>query len=256
MSADADIEASTQALVQCVQQFRDAVPGTLELEARLGVYTDGNFRPGVSKKVFEDLERDLEDSTTLIGDLGWMEHVDYHYTTKEQKARTRVEFDREKLSMRTTHTVKQVLRSIVFRRREEGDEAFRVATATEEPLVDPPKSCLPTFVRIKQRRRFQDVRNDNVVWSYELSRTWSATSRSAAEYRQQTMDPVYEVECELHDMSRAYIGSRKDEEISTSLLMKAKMLLGESPQTELDMFVNQCGGVARKSRARTRNDGI
>ena len=58
----------------------------------------------------------------------------------------------------------------------------RVACALETPVTSPPDVCVPTHVRIKQRRVFRDVRDGAVVWSYELSKTWSASSRSVVEH--------------------------------------------------------------------------
>ena len=79
--------------------------------------------------------------------------------------------------------------------RDDEDIAFRVMTSQELPVVDAlPVVCIPTHVRIKQRRCFEDVRNGVVAWKYEFSKTWSANSRSVVEQLQHMSPPVYEVE--------------------------------------------------------------
>jgi hypothetical protein len=159
--------------------------------------------------------------------------VDYFYCTRgSEQARTRVEFDVETLQLRTEHVVKERRQSAVLCRAEDAEEdddaeMCRVACALERPLPDPPTSCVPTRVRLKQRRCFRDVRSDNVVWSYELSKTWSANSKKVVEYLQSTTDPAYEVECELVDADRTYRAANSDAHIAASLLLKARLLLGD-----------------------------
>ena len=76
------------------------------------------------------------------------------------------------------------------------------------------------------------MRGGRVVWSYELSRTWSAPSRTAVEHLQHEQEPVYEVECELVDEGGAYLAAHTDEAVARSLLLKAHLLLGEEPPSE------------------------
>lgn len=237
----------------CVHRFRSDAKEHTELELRLGTYTDGQFCPGVSKDVFYDLERDLQDAAVLVADPGWMEHTDFHYTTaRNETARTRVEYDTENIEVNTTHTIKTTHQNVIFRRTDGGDEAFRIAVAAETPLLDPPGSCLPTHVRIKQRKRFVDIRNGSAVWSYELSKTWSACSRNAVEHKQHTTEPAYEVECELADRGRAYVAQHSDEQIARSLLMKGNLLLGEDPDTVLEMCDASGAGRVATKRAKPR----
>ena len=246
-------EDSIAQVAACVRRFRADFKEHTELELRLGTYTDGQFCPGVSKDVFNDLERDLQDAAVLTADPGWMEHTDFHYTTaRNETARTRVEYDTENIELNTTHTIKTTRQNVIFRRTDGGDEAFRIAVATETPLEDPPGSCMPTHVRIKQRKRFVDVRNGSVVWSYELSKTWSACSRNAVEHKQHTTEPAYEVECELSDCGRAYVARHSDEQIARSLLMKGNLLLGEDPDTVLEMCDASEAGRPPAKRARAR----
>lgn len=245
---DREDDAEAQ-IADCVENFRKEKEFA-ELEIRLGTFSEGQFCPGVSKDVFFQLERDLLDAPSLAADPGWIEHTDFHYTTsRNQTARTRVAYDTNNIELCKTHTIKSSQQNVIFRRTEGGDEAFRIACSTEEPLLDPPGTCLPTHVRIKQRKCFRDVRNGSVVWSYELSKSWSASSRDAVEHKQHTMEPVYEVECELQDIGRSYVDRRSNVQVAQSLLMKGKLLLGEEVHTRLEM----CSDGHRIAKRGTRN---
>lgn len=226
-------------LVTCVAAYRRCNRAEYELEARLGNYVHGKFYPGISKDVFEQLERDLHDAPSLSTDNKWNEIVDFHYVNQRgEPSRTRVEYDTEQMVVRTEHTCKRAQQHCIYGRTEDGDEACKIALSAEIPSVDPPGSCLPTHVRIKQRKCFLDVRDGDVIWSYELSKTWSGNNRSAVEHAQHVSEPIYEVECELVDRGDRYMDTRTDVDIATSLLMKAKLLLGEEPTTDLELITS------------------
>ena len=224
----------------------------VEFELRLGRRGDENFTPGVPRDVFEQLERDLDDASSLQGDRHWTEVVDYHYrdTHTGDNARTRVEFDTDQIALSTQHIVKTRVRSVVLIRTEEGDEACRAALSTERPLSDPPHACLPTCVRVKQRRCFRDVRDGRVVWSYELSKTWTGNTRSAVEHLQHMSEPVYEVECELVDEGGAYMSARSDSDVARSVLLKASMLLGDDGCSGLEArdVMDECARARKRRR--------
>lgn len=205
-----------------------------EIEVRLGTFAQCKFFPGVTKEVFEQLDRDLTDDQTLITDNKWIEMLDYHYMNqRNEPTRTRVIYDTENMGLSTSHISKRNQEYFIYCRTDDGDESCKINRALEIPLIQPPGTCLPTHVRIKQRKIFQDRRQTNVIWSYELSKTWSANSRSAVEHLQHMSEPRYEVELELIDEDGSYTRDRSDTEIARSLLMKAAMLLGEDPNTPL-----------------------
>jgi hypothetical protein len=133
------------------------------------------------------------------------------------------------------HISKCNLEHVVLARNEGGEEACKIVRAREAPLTDVPNACIPTHVRVKQRKRYLDVRDGNTVWSYELARTWSATTRTAVEHLQQNSEPRYEVEVELIDSTGAYLEAHDDAEVATSLLMKAALLLGEESSSALSL---------------------
>jgi len=246
MTADLDL------VCQCVKLFRRYGPNA-ELEIRIGHKTDERFVPGVSRDVFEQLERDFCDSPGLVAERHWTELVDYFYPLQNgEQARTRVEFDTEHLEMKGTHVVKRSLNDVFVRRMEDATEVCRLECSEERPLETPPNMCIPTFVRVKQRRRFLDRRDDCTVWCYELSKTWSASSRVAVEHKQHVSEPVYEVECELLDENMKYTTVRSDEQVSASLLLKMKLLLGEEKERDVEIVAGKsqkattCKGRRRK----------
>lgn len=240
-------------LANCIAAHRDVTLGQCEIELRLGAYSENSFFPGVSKEVFEQLERDLHDSPSLTTDNKWVEVIDYHYMNqKSEPTRTRVEFDTEEMQLKTIHTSKQPQEYFVFGRIDDGDEACKVARSLEIPLQVTPSTCMPTHVRIKQRKCFHDIRDGNVVWCYELSKTWSGSNRTSVEHAHHVSEPVYEVECELVDNDGSYVQSRSDEEIAESLLMKAKMFMGEDPSCEVKCINAHVHNSKKKPGRRVR----
>ena len=193
---------------------------------RLGQRTD-TFISGVSQTVFEQMERDLEESPELIAEPSYTEVVDYFYTLpRGRNVRTRVEYDSTRMHMDTKHVEKRPIQSFVASVSNEPGDTCRVEVSSETPVTSPPQSTLINYVRVKQRRIFVDRREYGDVWKYELSRTWSATTRDSVEYNQHHCEPCYEVECELVDTSGTYMAERDDDHISESLHMKMLMLLG------------------------------
>ena len=123
----------------------------------------------------------------------------------------------------------------------------------EVPVPNPPSSCLPSHVRVQQRRSFRDVRDGKVIWSYELSKTWSGSSRSGVEQKQHVCEPTYEVECELVDEGGAYASATGEERVAASLLAKAKLLMGEDVRCEVEVVEEQVGEAGKKKRKNKRS---
>lgn len=196
-----------------------------ELEMRLGTTNgEGRFCPGVTKTSFDELEADLLECSALTADAGWSEVVDHYFTSTDGcEHRTRVVADTDDMRLDSGTVSKQVLRRMLC--TGESDDVCRIALALETPTT-PPQLVITTHVRIKQRRCFRDVRDGNVVWSYELSRVWSAAGYLAAEYQQHYAPPLYEVECELVDETGAYLRGLSDEEVAESIALKMQMLTG------------------------------
>lgn len=237
----------TEHIERCVARFNECrVDG--ELEFRAGCLEDGHFSAGVSKDVFDSLERDMLDSS-LEAEPSWTEIVDYFYSDP-RNIRTRVEYDRIDMKMKRTHVQKETLSSLMITRDDDPREAARLTVCSEHPIKDPPSHCIITYVRIKQRRRFTDVRCGNVIWNFELSKTWSANTREGVEYQQHTHEPTYEVECEFVDVDSSYRKERSNAEIAESILMKLKLILGE----ETDGRVSVTDELQRRRRGRKRQN--
>jgi hypothetical protein len=220
-------------LVALVRKARDIPPSEREIEIRLGKTGPNAFAPGVSKDTFDALERDFL-SLSLSTTDRWEEVVDFfHAHRREGKVRTRVRYDTTDMRIWPEHVAKRTAVSITVARHDDPEEGARIAAARERPVHDVEPACLPTHVRIKQRRTFSDVRDGRVTWVYELSKTWSGRTRNAAEYEQVHGEPVYEVECELVDEGGDYLSRTDDSTAALSLLMKASILLGDDPATPL-----------------------
>lgn len=222
---------SCATVVDVVRRFREK-RDLSELELRLGVSEGTRFRAGVTRETFDQLHTEMGEE--LEADRHWCELVDYHYTTaRGEKVRTRVEFDANCMELHRTHTVKQPQRCVLLQQGDDVDTC-RVAWSLETPLQEPPPTaCVPTHVRVKQRKAFRDRRDGKVVWSYELSKTWAAGSRSAVEHLQHVGEPVYEVECELVDEDGVYLDAHDDEHVARSLVLKATALLGAYDPSDL-----------------------
>ena len=246
---DTEVEATISDVVQMFRPYH-RVHG--ELEFRLGSFdaTTGELSSGVSRETFEQLERDMTD--VLTSDRVWEEIVDYYYLNDAgETLRTRVSFDNRTMSMGRTHIKKETCMNMMVVRNDDPSDACRVACSVEHPVSDLPMSTIVKYVRVKQQKKFVDVRDGHVLWNFELSKTWSASSRDTVEYLQHNSEPRYEIECELIDESGAYMSQRSDKEIAASILMKVKMLLGE----ETDGRVHVLDSTRRPKRQRTRRGG-
>ena len=226
-----------------------------ELEVRLGRLVEGRFIAGVERDDFDELLKDFV-SCGLTDNGGWSEIVDYFYLTQDRvHARTRVRFDSQKMCVNTEHVQKCSVHSELFKQSEDG-RCVRVSLCDETPIHTPPDVCVPTHVRIQQRRSFDDVRGTSVVWRYEISRTWSAASRSSVEHQQHMTPPTYEVECELVDEDGSYLDSHDDLEVAKSLLLKTTLLLGEADASSLVHHQPEHVHKKRRSfRVESQNDG-
>ena len=239
-------------LKEIVSEFLKGDAKETELELRLG-YVDGSgkFITGVPRCVFEQLEQDLKESPTLTADEKWSEIIDYHFTTPDKRnVRTRVSFQADNMTMQKTHITKEKHSHVMVKRLEDDSgERCKISLAHEVPVDSVPGTCIPNYVRVKQRKCFRDIRENRTTWSYELSRCWSASNRSAVEHMQHLSEPVYEVECELVNEERAYSDSRSIDTIVESLLTKSHILLGEDQRQKVEI---SCGDKPTQERRKRR----
>jgi hypothetical protein len=197
--------------------------------------------------VFNQLEREMSD--TLVSEKLWTELVDYYYLNDSgQTLRTRVTFDHEHMVMNTEHIRKETIKSLLLCRDDDPNDACRLTCAVEHPVDVPPVSVMINYVRVKQRKRFMDMRNGHEIWVFELSKTWSAGSRDAVEYQQHHTEPNYEVECELVDEGGEYMGCHDTEDIANSILLKIKMLMGEESDGRVSIVNTEQRGRRRRKK--------
>ena len=251
---------SSPVIEEIVSRFRSMSqehPGEIELELRLGSSSKNAFFPGVPPSVFQQLDEDMCEDCRLVTPETWSEIVDYHYMGLNGfPIRTRVIANSEKMLVDKEHTRKVVIQKVLVKRDDGSEDVARLTLSHEIPVVNPPASCVPTHVRIKQRRTFKDVREGATVWAYELSKTWSANSRSAVEHKQHMNEPIYEVECELVDEHGTYLMERTDEEVSQSLMIKLKSLFGKDTVTKLKVeredVPRESSGQAKSKRSKRK----
>ena len=231
---DLDSDATIDEMVSRFRELSRKHPGEIEFEIRLGSHANQTFFPGVPRGVFHQLEQDMCEDCRLVTNETWSEVIDYHYMGMDgSPIRTRVIADSQRMLLKKEHTKKVVLQKALISRDDGSDDVARITLSHEMPVPDPPSCCVPTHVRIQQRRTFTDIRDNASVWAYELSKTWSANSRSAVEHKQHMNEPIFEVECELIDEKGVYLMDRTDEQVGRSLLLKTKCLFGKDAMSKL-----------------------
>ena len=237
-------------LGETVKQFR-AERTNKELEIRVGVFSNG-FKAGVAKSVFDQLEQEMNECTTCTTDGRWTEILDYFYCDKfAETIRTRVECDIENIGLLTTHTKKKTLASHIFHSSEDHHtDSCKVVLSNECPIHEVPVAVIPTSVRVKQRKVYNDVREGKTVWRYELSRTWISKSRTSVEHLQHVSEPVHEVEVELVDEGGEYMRTHTDRQVAQSILCKVTMMMGEEADTNIVSFQSETHSSVSKKRPR------
>jgi hypothetical protein len=238
-------------VTRLVSAFRASNVEQVELEMRIGTVRDGKFHAGVTKEVYDQIHADLSATATLQTSGIYQEIVDYHYTLAAgENVRTRVTTNTDTMAVECEHVQKCHRQQVVCRDGSEASTAVRMSVCDEVPVTNLPEHCLPTHVRIQQRQRFQDVRKNDTVWSYELSKTWSANTSTHAQYLQYTSSPVYEVELELVDRARNYTDALTDGQIADSCALKMRMMLGVDPEHPLHVDEDDPSVSARRKRQR------
>lgn len=198
-----------------------------ELEARLGcIRSNGTFTAGVSRKEIDRIIHMMESSTHIDGKDEWIEEQDFMYTVSGNDAyRTRVKYTSNSLTIEPETICKEKLGSEDFRVLHKSlpytVPDVRISLKMERPATNVP-TCIQThLVRIKQRRRF--LTKDG-VWAFDFAMSWSDRTKTGAETKQATADPVFEIECELVD-AQAALRMHSDARIAASLLLKTCDLL-------------------------------
>ena len=226
------ISCAITSVAQMVRKLRD--DPTLELEGRLGTIdsSTGRFVAGVSRTQIDRIIEMMQNSSFVHGEDGWVEEQDFFFKVENTNCRTRVRYDSQEMCLKTSTIEKVVIdtHDIAVVPHDEGRERvdMRISLKQERPVFQL-QSCVNTsLVRIKQRRRFTTL-DDR--WAFDFSMLWSGANKTEAETRQASLDPLFEVECELIDVARSISVNDDDSKIATSLLLKMCDLL-PTPSTE------------------------
>ena len=178
----------------------------VELEARIGFVsaskafktgcTNGSFIDSILNK-FENAGDDVVESNG-----GWKEFHDYFYEHKGKTIRCRSSTNDKTLEIECENIEKQRHESIQIPEDDTGEyrRAWRISLSTEQKLepADIPNIVKPTFVRITQRKSYNYKNKDSTMrWRYDISLVWSGHSKTDAEKKQFSEDPLYEFEIEL-----------------------------------------------------------
>ena len=214
-SANDDVVDTLAAFVQ-----RAKADDSVELETRIGTWKQNRFLPGVDRSTMDRLVRAMdshskeEDATVAALDDEWMELEDYFYTVTDRRMRTRVEYCPETMQMTPMTIEKKPLAQMLLQ-----THLFdiRVSLAHEIRDEEPVKIVRPKHVRIKQFRRYKASASPFVI---TCAMTWSGASFREAEENQATMEPTFEIECELELPRDPLYRRRPNRHIAKSLLAK------------------------------------
>lgn len=180
----------TAAVERLVQQCVES-PG-FELEARIGRWHNrGGLN--VTEEELNRLDAMLRASAHLQS-TSWEESHCYFYPHKGRALRTETLFTSHDMLMKTETLCKQ--RQSVLDVPAHADLQCRFSLSTETRHNDVPEVVLPEQTRIRQRSSHTHVGRACTV-RYDLSRTWSGTSKTDAEAHQKTSPARCELEVEL-----------------------------------------------------------
>lgn len=210
--------------------------GQFEIEARMGTInpSTGEFVAGVTRQFLQQTIRLLDQFEDWQKVMPWQEIVDYFYPIPKKQdttGRTSVFMDPETRELKTMHMKKHNEKKVTLQTTSDVVKLYdvRVALNFEEVLTSSvlPTHTMPSLVRIKNRKRYMYAhdRNDEPVWSFDVTRCWSGKTRAEAEKNQQEDRTTYEVEVECLNPIR-YQQKKKQDEMytATSLLLKVARL--------------------------------
>jgi hypothetical protein len=215
----------TTQMEKMIQKVRKQ-PG-LELEFRLGKFGDAGFEPGISQEFFNDVVADLDtfDDMRTLNQL-WEEEMDVYYELNGIAYRSRVSYPNEDMHITTKTITKTKLQNIDVQTNSPYD--FRIALASECPVDNATLPCvvMPSLVRLKHVKRYELCKNDcKPTWLFDISKSWTGKSRTAAEESQHSNMPTFNVECELIDTEQ-YLRAKTNNYMAESMLQKARGLIG------------------------------
>jgi hypothetical protein len=185
----------------------------MELECRLGYVSGTEFVSAVDPLWFTTLHKRLEQCPQWSYQTQWVESEDTFFKDAQNRiVRQSRHCDPDSCQV-SLHTVcKQNKQHVDIAVSDIGVQCneilpskistLRVSVCDEHsvPTHTLPVVVVPVHVRIKQRKTFEyaSTTHPGAHWRFELTRSWSGTTREEAETAQFTAPPSHEVEVEWH----------------------------------------------------------
>lgn len=242
-------EAVTEARPYLLQSDANV---TVELEGRLGFWSDRGFVSDVGHSAFCAILRLLESFEHWHHTSGWLETQDVYYVadlpcgdgkTAKTQVRTSVGLDADR-KLALQHTVKRKVKTVDLKVASlgacgasslpsviealEGPSHARLCISLEQrvPSEMLPIAVSPTLVRIKQRKRFSiaSLGVEKAAFAVDMTIVYAGGSKSEAEQKQaRGHDPSHEVEVECLE-PLAYLHSCNQQSGMLALSMVLKLL--------------------------------
>lgn len=202
-----------------VELFREGP--MCELEVRLGHQTSEGFSPGVNRAALDDIDALLRQSKEFDSTT-WTEELVYHFVDEGREKRTTVRFSDETFADPNRETVEKTRVRILDAPCR--THTLRFALSREQPSTSVRRVVQTSRVTIRQRTTHTLRRAGRPYMQYDLSRRWSAATKTEAERKQASGEvPVCDIEIELCDRT----ATETPTHIAHSLLLKARDLIAK-----------------------------
>jgi len=220
----------------------------LELEVRFGKLLSSRFDSSVSKELMDRIITFMTTSSA-VKVIEWQQIHDYYHADKNgKKMRTRVSFDTENLAIATEHIYKRKLQDAHLRAAQPPSPGASRAAAHLPDLrvslsreTNVPKELLPEstrahFTRIRQRKSIL-LRGERAHsnWQFDFTMSWDGETRDECERLQETVEPSFDIECEIKN--RRYGTGKSDVHVATSFLLKVLDVMDDNSAWTFDSHV-------------------
>lgn len=241
-----EISEAVQTVKDIVMEWRAPTSTNMfELEARLGKLGSDRFQPGVSVHFMEKVVNMMNTYQQWSEVTPWTETHDYYYANGADASlppvRTTAQFeidsDTQKRRVKTSHMRKFNIRKYDYLFMSQSVKLptdhyqydLRISLNREEsvPASELPRIVNPTFMRIKSRKTYfytsEDSPASKPIWRFDLTKSWSAPTKTQAEIKQRTEDPVFEIELECINPMALMTSPKHDAfYVACSMLLKMK----------------------------------
>ena len=239
------IADAIQQVQSMIDQWKaDTLQGSFELEARFGRWKGQYFESGVTKAFIEKVLELFQTYPQWSSVTDWEETHDYfHHSENKAKGliRTTASFRSDsksgsvQKSIVTHHIRKHVLSKFDFQYKTpqlsppKFQFDIRVNLNFEERVPDQelPSIVNPSSMRIKSRKSFF-YKSDNFpaatpLWKFDITRSWTAATRSDAEMKQKNGETTFEFELECLNPHALMLTPKHDSwYVASSLLIKMR----------------------------------